>query len=81
MGVGRQTAPARRQSARAHPGPRARTTNPYKTLATATTSATGYYNKVVYFDFGRPQDLRVAYRTPYQTIGSDFYRVGIARNP
>ncbi len=57
------------------------TTNPYKTLATATTSATGYYNKVVYFDFGRPQDLRVAYRTPYQTIASDFYWVGHRPQP
>jgi hypothetical protein len=56
------------------------TTKPYQTLAIATTSASGYYRKTAYFDYGRPQDLRVAYLTPYQTIASHFSWVGVARN-
>jgi hypothetical protein len=45
------------------------------------TSASGYYRTDAYFDYGRPQDLRVAYLTPYQTIASHFYWVGVARKP
>lgn len=56
------------------------TAKPYLTLASTTASASGYYRKTVHFRY-RPLDLRVTYLTPYETIASDFYWVGIARNP
>jgi hypothetical protein len=56
------------------------TTAPYRTVRIATTSKFGYYSSLAYVGRGRPQDVRVVYLTPYQTIASDFTFVGVAHN-
>ena len=50
--------------------PRGDTTEPYTTVATATTTSTGYY----YTNWNAQQDVdvRVAYLSPYQSVGSAF---------
>jgi hypothetical protein len=50
--------------------PRGQTVTPYRTVATATTTGTGYY--YANWNVQADVDVRVAFLTPYQTIGSTF---------
>ena len=50
--------------------PRGRTALPYTTVATATTSSTGYY--YVNWTVRSDVDVRVAFVSPYQSVGSAF---------
>lgn len=48
----------------------ARPRRPYQTVATATTTSTGYY--YANWNASTDVDVRVAYLSPYQSIGSAF---------
>lgn len=55
------------------------TTRPYWTAGTGVTSASGAWSAIARLGDGPPQDVRVAFLTPYQTIASDFTYIGVAR--
>jgi hypothetical protein len=55
------------------------TTAPYRTARVTTTSKFGYYGTLALVGRSGPLDVRVVYRTPYQTVASDFTFVGVAR--
>ena len=55
------------------------TTQPYWTAVLGVTSASGAWSTIARLGDGPPQDVRVAFLTPYQTIASDFTYIGIAR--
>jgi hypothetical protein len=55
------------------------TNQPYWTAGTGTTSASGYWRGTARLGDGPPQDVRVVYRTPYQTIASDYTWLGVVR--
>jgi hypothetical protein len=56
------------------------TTVPYRTARVTTTSKFGYYGTLALVGRSGPLDVRVVYRTPYQTVASDFTFVGVAHN-
>jgi len=66
-----QTGPFANQQVLVQTRPHADPAAPYTTVATATTSSTGYY----YANWSAPRvdvDVRVAYRSPYSSIASAF---------
>ena len=58
---------------------RAGTNDPYQTVATTVTSASGYYVLTAFYNSTLRKDVRVAYQTTYQTIASHVTYAGVVQ--